>query len=234
MFDTLMMLARIFGLMALAFWATIAAAQNSTHFTSIPLSSSSSHVHWLVGSERHLQPTSTGALFLDSAFAHGYRHGYDEGFHLADLDIHMGRAAQPMTKHDFRQAGHEYNSSFGSKARFQQGYQAGLSAGYADGFAGLDYQATERTKLAASGLADALPPSRREYFDEGFAGGYASAHHESVPPKGMTLDYVEQYCHEKLPGSHPPEYCSGFSRGFIFSSSVQSGTESRASARSSR
>lgn len=234
MFDTLMMLARIFGLMALAFWATIAAAQNSTDFTSIPLSSSSSHVHWLVGSERHLQPTSTGALFLDSAFAHGYRHGYDEGFHLADLDIHMGRAAQPMTKHDFRQAGHEYNSSFGSKARFQQGYQAGLSAGYADGFAGLDYQATERTKLAASGLADALPPSRREYFDEGFAGGYASAHHESVPPKGMTLDYVEQYCHEKLPGSHPPEYCSGFSRGFIFSSSVQSGTESRASARSSR
>lgn len=234
MFDTLMMLARIFGLMALAFWATIAAAQNSTDFTSIPLSSSSSHVHWLVGSERHLQPTSTGALFLDSAFAHGYRHGYDEGFHLADLDIHMGRAAQPMTKHDFRQAGHEYNSSFGSKARFQQGYQAGLSAGYADGFAGLDYQATERTKLAASGLADALPPSRREYFDEGFAGGYASAHHESVPPKGMTLDYVEQYCHEKLPGSHPPEYCSGFSRGFIFGSSVQSGTESRASARSSR
>lgn len=229
-----MVLAHIFAFMALSVWAAIAAAQNSTDFTSIPLSSSTSHVHWLVGSERHLQPTSTGALLLDSAFAHGYRHGYDEGFHLADLDIHMGRAAQLMTKHDFRQAGHEYNNSFGSKALFHEGYEAGLSAGYADGFAGRDYQASERTKLAASGLEDALPPSRRQYFDEGFAGGYASAHRESFPSKGMTLDYIEQYCHEKLRGSHPSEYCSGFSRGFIFGSSVQSGTESTASARSSR
>jgi hypothetical protein len=50
----------------------------------------------------------------------------------------------------------------------------------------------------------------------------------------MTLDYIEQYCQEKLPGSHPAEYCTGFSRGFIFGSSVQSGTESAASARSPR
>lgn len=229
-----MMFVRISGLLALSFWGMIGAAQSSTDFTSIPLSSSSSHIHWLVGSERHLQPTSIGALFLDSAFAHGYRHGYDQGFHLADLDIHMGRTAQQMTKHDFRQAGHEYNNSFGNKARFQQGYEAGLTAGYADGFAGREYKASERAKLAASGLADALPPSRREYFDEGFAGGYASAHTESVPPTGMTLGYVEQYCQDKLLGGHPAEYCSGFSRGFIFGSSVQSGTESTASARSSR
>jgi len=229
-----MMLARISGLLALSLWAVLATAQNPTDFTSIPLSSSSSHVHWLVGTERHLQPTSVGALFLDSAFAHGYRHGYDEGFHLADLDIHMGRTAQQMTKHDFRQAGREYNSSFGSKAHFQQGYEAGLSAGYADAFSGGEYQASERAKLASSGLADALPPSRRQYFDEGFAGGYASAHIETVPSKGMTVDYVEQYCQEKLLGSHPAEYCSGFSRGFVFGSSVQSGTASTASSRSSR
>ena len=229
-----MMLVRISGLVALTFWAISAAAQNSTDFTSIPLSSSTSHIHWLVGSERHLQPTSVGALFLDSAFAHGYRHGYDQGFHLADLDVHMGRSAQQITKHDFRQAGHEYNNSFGSKARFQRGYEAGLTAGYADGFAGREYQASERAKLASFGLADALPPSRREYFDEGFADGYASAHTETVPPTGMTLDYLEQYCQDKLLGSHPAEYCSGFSRGFIFGSSVQSGTENTASARPSR
>lgn len=229
-----MMLARISGLVPLILWAIVVTAQNSTEFTSIPLSSSSSHVHWLVGSERHLQPTSVGALFLDSAFAHGYRHGYEQGFHLADLDIHMGRRAQQMTKHNFRQAGHEYNNSFGNKARFQQGYEAGLSVGYADGFAGREYQASERIKLAASGLEDALPPGRREYFDEGFAGGYASAHSERVPATGMTLDYLEQYCQEKLLGSHPAEYCSGFSRGFMFGSSVQSGTESTASARPSR
>ena len=228
-----MMLVRIFGLVVLSFWAALVAAQNSIDFSSIPLSSSSSHVHWLVGSERHLQPTSIGALFLDSAFAHGYRHGYDEGFHAADLDIHMGRPAHTMTKRDLRQAGHEYNNSFGSRARFQQGYEAGLSDGYGDGFAGNEYQVSERAKLAALGLSDALPPSRRQYFDEGFAGGYASAYVETVPSKGMTLEYLEQYCREKLLGSHPPEYCSGFSRGFIFGFSVQSGTDSTASTRSS-
>lgn len=227
-----MMLARIFGFVVLSF--SVAIAQNSTDFTSIPLSSSSSPVHWLVGSERHLQPTPVGALLLDSAFAHGYRHGYDEGFHLADLDVHMGRSAQQMTKRVFRHAAREYDNSFGSKARFQQGYEAGLSAGYDDSFAGGAYQASERARLAALGLSDALPPSRREYFDEGFAGGYASAHVQSVPAKGMTRDYLEQYCREKLPGSHPPEYCSGFSRGFIFGSSIQTGTESRATARSPR
>ena len=222
------MLVRISGLVALSFGAVFAAAQNPTDFTSIPLSSSNTRVHWLVGSELHLQPTSVGALFLDSAFAHGYRHGYDQGFHAADLDIHMGRLAQQTTKRDSRQATREFNNSFGNKTRFEQGYRAGLSAGYNDGFSGREYQASERAQLAASGLADALPPSRRQYFDEGFAGGYASAHVQSVSSKGMTLDYLEQYCQEKLLGSHPAEYCSGFSRGFIFGSSVQTGTESTA------
>ncbi len=223
-----MMLPRISGLVALSFAAMIAAAQNSIDFTSIPLSSSSSSVHWLVGTENHLQPTSVGALFLDSAFAHGYRHGYDQGFHLADLDVHMGRSSQQMTKRQFRQASREFNKSFGSKNLFEQGYQVGLSAGYQDSFAGREYQASERAKLAASGLEDALPPSRRQYFDDGFAGGYASARVQSVPSKGMTLDYLVQYCQETLLASHPPEYCSGFSRGFVFGSSVQAGTESTA------
>ena len=228
MLGKLMKLVRISGLVALGFWAVIAAAQNPTDFTSIPLISSNSPVHWLVGSETHLQPTSMGALFLDSAFAHGYRHGYDQGFHLADLDVHMGRLAQQLTKRESRQASREFNSSFGNKSRFEQGYQAGLSAGYDDGFAGREYQASERAKLAASGLADALPPSRRQYFDEGFAGGYASARAQSVLSKAMSLDYLEQYCQEKLLDTHPPEYCSGFSRGFIFGSSIQTGTESTA------
>src|SRR5689334_19449341 len=86
-----MRLMRTSALLALSLWALSVIAQNPTDFTSVPLSSSSSHVHWLVGSERHLQPTAVGALFLDSAFAHGYRHGYDQGFHLGDLDLHMGR-----------------------------------------------------------------------------------------------------------------------------------------------
>jgi len=224
---------RISGLM-IAMCALAAAAQNPTEFASVPLAFSSSHPNWLFGNERHLQPTSVGALFLDSAFAHGYRHGYDQGFHAADIDIHMGRLAQAITKRDLRLSRREYNSSFGNRTHFEQGYQAGFFAGYDDAFAGRDYRASERAKFAASGLLDALPPSRRQYFDDGFASGYASAHVKSVASEGMTLDYVEQYCREKLLGSHPAEYCSGFSRGFIFGSSVDSATQSTASAGSPR
>jgi hypothetical protein len=229
-----MMLSRVSVLFVLGMGAVFVMAQNPTDFTSIPLSSSSSHSRWMVLNERHFQPTSVGALFLDSAFAHGYRHGYEQGFHLGDLDLHMGRAAQVMKKRDFRNAKREYSNSFGSKEAFQRGYEAGLPTGYDDAFRGREYRATERAKLAAAGLSDALPPSRRQYFDEGFAGGYASARLDSIPAKGMSLDYVEQYCQEKLLGSHPAEYCSGFGRGFVFAASAQSGTESTATARASR
>lgn len=228
MFEQPMRLLHISGLLALSFSIQTTVAQNPSDFSSIPLSSSSSHVHWLEGNERHLQPTSVGALLVDSAFAHGYRHGYDQGFHLGDLDVHMGRSAQPKAKLDLRKAAHEYHNSFGSKARFQQGYEAGISAGYDDAFSGQEYQVSERAKLAASGLSDALPPSRRPYFDDGFAGGYESAQGRSFSSNGMTLDYVQQYCQEKLFGTHPAEYCSGFSRGFIFGSSAQNEAASAA------
>src|SRR5438105_11399838 len=33
-------------------------------------------------------------IYSRSAFAHGYIHGYEDGFHAADQDLHMGRVAR--------------------------------------------------------------------------------------------------------------------------------------------
>jgi hypothetical protein len=187
-------------------------------FASLPLSSSASHTQWAAGNERHLQANASGALLMNSAFAHGYRHGYDEGFHTGDLDIHMGRPAQVNAKPSrLRRQDREFNSAFGSKQSFQQGYAAGFNGGYSDAMAGLDYRASERIHAAAAGMIDALPQSRREYFDQGFIAGYSSAHSTEAPSATMNSDYIEQYC-RTLPGNHPIEYCSGFGRGYIFGS----------------
>jgi|GraSoiStandDraft_43_1057313.scaffolds.fasta_scaffold21641_2 hypothetical protein len=190
-------------------------AQSSSQFSSLALSPNTSSTRWPVAAERHLQDGSTAALLSDSAFAHGYRHGYDEGFHLGDLDIHMGRPARVATGFKaYRQAGREYNNAFGSKELFDQGYQAGVHSGYSDAMAGFEYRASRRTREAAEGLS-VLPPSRRKFFDEGFAGGYKSAQTHDAPATGITSAYLEQYCEKTAAHSHPLEYCSGFSRGYL-------------------
>jgi hypothetical protein len=192
-----------------------ALAQSSSQFSSLTLSPGVSSSRWPVAGERHLQDSSTGALLADSAFAHGYRHGYDEGFHIADLDIHMGRSARSVAAlKEARQAGRDYNNAFGSKELFDEGYQAGFHTGYSDAIAGFEYRAVKRTREAAEGLT-ILPPSRREFFDKGFAGGYKSAQTHDAPVSGVTSAYLEQYCDKTLSRSHPLEYCSGFSRGYV-------------------
>jgi hypothetical protein len=192
-----------------------ALAQSSSQFSSLTPSPSVASSRWPVAGERHLQDSVTGALLADSAFAHGYRHGYDEGFHAGDLDIHMGRSDRVSAGlKESRPAARDYNNAFGSKQMFDEGYQAGFRGGYSDAMAGFEYRASKRTREAAEGLA-ILPPSRRKFFDEGFAGGYKSAQTHDAPVSGVTSAYVEQYCDKTLSRSHPLEYCSGFSRGYM-------------------
>src|SRR5438270_5139399 len=128
-------------------------AQSSSQFSSLSLSPEISSSQWPTAGERHLQDSSTGALLSDSAFAHGYRHGYDEGFHVGDLDIHMGRSARIGTElKESRPARREYNNVFGSKDLFVEGYQAGFHSGYSDAMVGFEYRAGKRTREAAEGL----------------------------------------------------------------------------------
>jgi len=219
------------GCLAILAIAMAVPALAQDQFASLPLSSSASHAQWAAGNERHLQPNASGALLMDSAFAHGYRHGYDEGFHTGDLDIQMGRPAQVNAKPSrTRRQDREFNPAFGSKHSFQQGYAAGFNAGYSDAMAGLDYRASERVRTAAAGLNEALPQSRRQYFDQGFIAGYASAHSAPGSAAATSPEYVEQYCRRTLPGNHPIEYCSGFGRGYVFGSSGDENSDKPAAA----
>jgi hypothetical protein len=122
----------------------------------------------------HLAAARTRALAGTSAFVHGYLHGYEEGFHLADLDLQMGRGARDLGKckqaHDAR----GYRRSFGDKRSFQHGYRQGVRVGYADGIAGRAFRAVRELESAAGLAAHAAPAHPDPVFDKGFSAGYTS------------------------------------------------------------
>jgi hypothetical protein len=75
---------------------------------------------------------ATGALFRQSVFAHF--HGYEDGLlHAGDLDLQSGRRTHALDSYkEFRSAKNGYDSSFGDRKRFEDGYREGFRAGYSD------------------------------------------------------------------------------------------------------
>lgn len=168
-------------------------------------------------SDWHVTSSPAAVLFSKSAFAHGYIHGYEQGFHAADLDLQMGRDARdPTRRKEFRElAG--YHTSFGSKAFFQSGYRAGFRVGYADSYAGRQFRAIAALRNAAAGLAEApLEPSNT--FDEGIASGYDAGRQQGLRDGRAATAFkaLDVRCHGSVfhPFRHTDEYCSGYGRGY--------------------
>lgn len=206
--------------LALAALGPCGLAQTSADFTSLLVPSSTVSSKFSVGTERHLQSPSAGILYSNSGFAHGFRHGYERGFQIGDLDFQMGRTPRVAFKgKEYQPSGHDYNPDFGSKQLFEEGYKEGFHRGYADAISGFEFRVTDQAKSAGAGLTEVLAPTRRHYFDEGFVGGFRSSQLKDAPVQFMSSDYLEQYCHKTASGPYAFEYCSGFSRGYIFGSS---------------
>ena len=188
-----------------------------TSFTSLSIPSVSATSRPGMGSERHLQSTPEGWLYANSAFAHGFRHGYDEGFYAGDLDWQLGRQLRTfVSSKEYDRAVKEYRPEFGSKRSFELGCQAGFRTGYSDAMSGGEYSMRQRMEAASSGLnPDLLSPNRRAHFDEGVTNGFRSAQTPNAPAQGMTAEYVDQYCRKTASGPYALEYCSGFSRGYL-------------------
>ena len=120
----------------------------------------------------HYTASRTSAIAHKSAFVHGYLHGYEEGFHLADLDVQMGRGARDVGKCKEARALAGYRREFGSKNVFENGFREGVRVGYGDGISGRAFRAVG--ELDAIGATAMLPVDGRPdaSFDQGFATGY--------------------------------------------------------------
>ncbi len=167
----------------------------------------------------HLSSGPWRALCARSAFAHGYMHGYEQGFHFADLDLQMAHQPRdPATIKEFKSVP-GYHEEFGDKNFFVSGYREGFRVGYADGAGGFRFRAVGELRAAALGLpgsGDARPSKK---FDEGISAGYAAGRQQGLRDgrTGGSFQEVAVQCRGSI--YHPfrrsgDEFCAGYGRGF--------------------
>lgn len=116
--------------------------------------------------DSHLDGDRAKGLYAASAFAHGLRHGYEEGFHDADRALQL--SAFSIEEIPFKKPAKiiGYQSSFGSKESFRKGYEAGYRLGYSDSLKGIAF------RMNAPAVEVAAVPDKD--FDHGVQYGYAA------------------------------------------------------------
>lgn len=168
--------------------------------------------------DNHLLADGAQSLYRRSAFAHGYIHGYEEGFHAANLDWHMGRTRPDLTKqlhvskNTKRQCG--YAPEYGDHKNFMKGFEQGYAEAYNDVFSDQSFRAIAEARAAAEGL-DASGPHPSRTFDDGFLAGVTAAREGTAPAKD--LSGTTEWCIQNLHSSSP-DYCDAYARGIVFES----------------
>jgi hypothetical protein len=128
----------------------------------------------------HFTANRTSAIVHKSVFVHGYLHGYEQGFHLADLDIQLGRGARDIGKGKEARDADVYRREFGDKRFFERGYREGLRVGYADGMAGRAFRAFTELETIGAIAPQSADTAADPAFDQGFSLGYANGQHQGV------------------------------------------------------
>jgi hypothetical protein len=172
--------------------------------------------------EQHLQEAGSAVVLAHSTFAHGYRHGYEEGYHGGNTDVNMGRTPRSRLS-DIRDLKSGYSSEFGPRRIFDRGFQAGLKAGYGDGYSGRTFRAVDTLRSVGEALGpDSFSADPAHvYFDQGFLTGYdnglasAASNHSSV----AQMDFHHVSCEPFHPARQHDlaaagSYCEGYRRGF--------------------
>ncbi len=140
----------------------------------------------------HVSQDALQQVYQHSPFAHGLRHGYEAGFHDADLDYHLGYEERDLRANKLPNT-QGFEKKFGDKKSFRRGYEYGYMAGYKDSFAGRKFHYPP----ASDAVADDLATQR--YFDAGVADGFRQAA-DQRQSRGE--------CSNSQPG-----YCEGFRLG---------------------
>jgi hypothetical protein len=171
-------------------------------------------------SDSHLKDPAA-ALYERSPFAHGYIHGYEDGYHAADQDLQFGRLGRGVRT---KPAPHPENRIHsGDPASLRRGYEQGFAAGYRDSAAGREFRAIAALRSLAAVLPAGAPTLDRA-FDHGFNDGYFAA--EAYVAKSSRpindFGYISAFCAEHLyrgkkseaKASQCPGYTAGFRLGY--------------------
>jgi flagellar biosynthesis/type III secretory pathway protein FliH len=166
----------------------------------------------------HSTCTRTGAITRRSAFAHGYLHGYEQGFHLADIDFQMGRPVRDISKlnvaKEVRERDH-YGREFGDNHSFKDGYREGARVGYADGIAGRAFRAFDQLNPILQSATDSAV-GIDAVFDRGFSQGYVSGQRQGLTAgrRDVTFTNPLPQCPSARQEENPQEFCSAYVGGY--------------------
>jgi hypothetical protein len=173
----------------------------------------------------HLKNDLASELYSVSAFAHGHRHGYEDGFRRADHEYHFGYQARPLKLKDVpKPTG--YEKGFGDKDLFRKGFRYGFMAGYSDSFAGRSFRVPKWMKAVPPFRnAQTLPEAEearqsdkqvRKVFEEGMLKGYQlglSSEMQNLLPEFLA-DQAERFCVQEAKAGENG-YCDGYTQGFV-------------------
>ncbi|HXZ81641.1 MAG TPA: hypothetical protein VEG30_17060 [Terriglobales bacterium] len=171
--------------------------------------------------DAHVTLDRASAFLQKSAFAHGYMHGYEEGFHVADSDLQMYRDFREVKSMEKFRKCIGYRPEYGERHMFDSGYHEGFRVGYFDGYAGRRFRAVEGVRRAAGDLLDHqqmnFHPSHS--FDEAVMAGYLTGRTQGLQDGREASSYrsVAGNCSSILDARHAgagPEYCEAFRRGY--------------------
>lgn len=113
-------------------------------------------------------------LYALSPFVHGYRDGYQRGFHDADVDAQF---AHPVSKgenmHDYREV--HYRSEFGDRNSYVTGYRAGFLRGLGDMQSGLSFRLFSILDMTKRKAMPQTSISTAPAFHKGVRQGYLSS-----------------------------------------------------------
>ena len=163
-------------------------------------------------SDYHLTQDTNRQIYMNSAFAHGHRHGYEEGFHAGNEDYHYRRQAGILQRVP-RSKG--YQPAFGDKKPYCEGFETGFRAGYADSYSGRVFRAAQSLVPAEAALTPAPPRKGSAHeFDlglaEGYRAGFANSAHIADEP-GIA-ESAAWRCRQDARGN---SYCNGYGTGYV-------------------
>jgi hypothetical protein len=164
----------------------------------------------------HLSAHGSKALFVKSAFAHGYMHGYEEGFHCGDLDLQMGRSFREVKNQEHFKKPSGYRSEFGDRGSFDQGYKKGFAVGYGDSYSGRNFRAIQLVQQpnAHTGEPEVRPDRS---FDRAFLLGYEAGQRQGLHDGRSTSAVESSSAIDCASGAGIPamgEACEAYQRGY--------------------
>jgi hypothetical protein len=180
----------------------------------------------LHNADYHLLQDSARKVYATSAFAHGHRHGYEEGFHAGDEDYHLRHVPNPTGKASKLNG---YKREFGDKQIYMRGFASGFQAGYADSYSGQAFRSNQEiaeleielpaaqalVQRAAKVISNYLPPADSKTFDlgaeEGYKHGFSSTEAATYAP-GLGEQALVK-CESEH--QYQPVFCGGYATGFL-------------------